>query len=186
MISATELKNGIAFLHYGKPFQVVKYSLIKMGRGGAVVKVMARNLEDGSNQEISYSSNVTVEEANTTKRSLQYLYKDAVNAVFMDPRSFEQVEIPLSVLGDQILFVKEGAESVILFWDDKALSVDIPPKVILSVKETDPGIKGNSASNFMKSATLENGLNIKVPLFIKEGEKIKVDTRTWEYIERAK
>ncbi len=192
MISATELKNGVAFLHYGKPFQVVKYSLIKMGRGGAVVKVMARNLEDGSNQEISYSSNVTVEEANTTKRSLQYLYKDAVNAVFMDPRSFEQVEIPLAVLGDQILFVKEGAESVILFWDPStgsgpvALSVDIPPKVTLTVKETDPGIKGNSASNFMKSATLENGLNVKVPLFIKEGEQIKIDTRTWEYIERAK
>ncbi|HTK03414.1 MAG TPA: elongation factor P [Alphaproteobacteria bacterium] len=186
MISSTELKNGVAFIHYGKPFQVVKYSLIKMGRGGAVVKVMARNLEDGSNQEISFSSNVNVDEANTTKRSLQYLYKDQTNAVFMDPRSFEQIEIPLEVLGDQILFVKEGAESVVLFWEDKALSVDIPPKVILAVKETDPGIKGNSASNFMKSATLENGLNIKVPLFIKEGEKIKVDTRTWQYIERAK
>ncbi len=186
MISSTELKNGVAFLHYGKPFQVVKYSLIKMGRGGAVVKVMARNLEDGSNQEISFSSNVNVDEANTTKRSLQFLYKDAINAVFMDPRSFEQIEIPLEVLGDQILFVKEGAESTILFWDDKALSVDIPPKVILEVAETDPGIKGNSASNFMKSATLENGLKIKVPLFIEKGEKIKVDTRSWEYIERAK
>ena len=186
MISATELKNGVAFLHYGKPFQVVKYNLIKMGRGGAVVKVMAKNLEDGSNQEISYSSNVNVEEANFTKRSLQFLYKDAVNAVFMDPRSFEQIEIPLSVLGDQVLFVKEGMESVVFFWDDKALSIDVPPKVSLVVKETDPGIKGNSASNFMKSAPMENGLNVKVPLFVKIGDKINVDTRTWEYLDRAK
>ena len=186
MISATELKNGVAFLHYGKPFQVVKYNLIKMGRGGAVVKVMAKNLEDGSNQEISYSSNVNVEEANFTKRSLQFLYKDAINAVFMDPRSFEQIEIPLSVLGDQVLFVKEGMESVVFFWDDKPLSIDVPPKVSLVVKETDPGIKGNSASNFMKSATMENGLNVKVPLFVKIGDKINVDTRTWEYLDRAK
>jgi len=157
-----------------------------MGRGGAVVKVVAKNLEDGGNQEISYSSNVSVEEANTTKRQLQYLYKDAVNAVFMDPRSFEQVEIPLKVLGEQMLFVKEGAESTVLFWDEKALSIDIPPKVVLTVKETDPGVKGNSASNFLKSATLENGLKVKVPLFINAGEKIRVDTRTWDYIERAK
>ncbi len=185
-MNSTDLKNGATFLHYGHPYQVVKYSLIKMGRGGAVVKVVAKNLEDGGNQEISYSSNVSVEEANTTKRQLQYLYKDAVNAVFMDPRSFEQVEIPLKVLGEQMLFVKEGAESTVLFWDEKALSIDIPPKVVLTVKETDPGVKGNSASNFLKSATLENGLKVKVPLFINAGEKIRVDTRTWDYIERAK
>jgi len=193
-MNATDLKNGETFLHYGKPYQVVKYSLIKMGRGGAVVKVVAKNLETGGNQEISYSSNGTVEPANTTKRSLQYLYKDAVNAVFMDPRSFEQIEVPLKVLGDQMLFVKEGAESTVLFWsfgsaqdkEDRPLSVEIPPKVVLEVKETDPGVKGNSASNFLKSATLENGLKVKVPLFINAGEKIRVDTRTWDYIERAK
>jgi elongation factor P len=104
----------------------------------------------------------------------------------MDPRSFDQIEIPLSVLGDQVLFVKEGMESNIFFWDDKPLSIDVPPKVSLIVKETDPGVKGNSASNFMKSATMENGLKIKVPLFIEQGEKINVDTRTWEYLDRAK
>ncbi len=185
-MNSTDLKNGETFLHFGKPYQVVKYSLIKMGRGGAVVKVIAKNLEDGGNQEISYSSNASVEEANTTKRQLQYLYKDAVNAIFMDPKSFEQVEIPLKVLGDQMLFVKEGSASTVLFWEDKALSIDIPPKVTLTVIETDPGVKGNSASNFLKSAVLENGLKVKVPLFIDAGEKIRVDTRTWDYIERAK
>jgi|SRR3989304_8828608 len=186
MISATDLKNGTPFLHYDKPYQVIKYTLIKMGRGGAVVKVSARNLETGSVTEISYSSNATVDEANTVKRKLQYLYKDPRSAIFMDPRTFEQVEIPLSTLGEQISFVKEGDTGDVLFWEDKALSVALPAKVELKVVEADPGVKGNSATNLYKPAVLENGLKIKVPLFIREGDKIKVDTRTGEYIERAK
>ena len=185
-MNATDLKNGVTFLHYGKPYQVVKYNLIKLGRGSAYVKLTAKNMENGATEEISYQSNANVEDANTYKRKLQYLYKDAADAYFMDPASFEQVEIPLKVLGDQILFVKEGAESTVLFWDEKALSVEIPPKVTLTITQTDPGVKGNSASNIYKSAILENGLKIKVPLFIKAGEKVKVDTRTSEYIERAK
>lgn len=185
-MNTTDLKGGATFLHYGKPYQVVKYNLIKMGRGSAYVKITAKNMESGGTEEISYQSNASVEEANTGKRKLQYLYKDALTAYFMDPKSFEQIEIPIKVLGEQMLFVKEGAETTVLFWDDKALSIDIPPKVVLTVKETDPGVKGNSASNFLKSATLENGLKVKVPLFINAGEKIRVDTRTWDYIERAK
>ena len=185
MISATELKNGIAFLHYGKPYQVIKYNLIKLGRGSASVRVSARNLETGGVEEISYQSNATVEGANTSKRKLQYLYKDGTNAYFMDGRTFEQIEIPLGVLGDQTLFIKEGSESTVLFWEDKALSVDLPPKVVMTVSQTDPGVKGNSAANIYKSAVLENGLKVKVPLFINVGEKIRVDTRTGDYIERA-
>lgn len=186
MINSTDLKNGVAFQQYGKPYQVIKYSLIKMGRGGAVVKVQVRNLETGSVEEKSFSSNVAVDEANTYRKILQYLYKDDSNAFFMDPKSFEQVEIPLSVLGDSILFLKEGENANILFWDDKALSVELPPKVALTVKECDPGVKGNSATNLYKPAVLENGMNVKVPLFIKAGEKIIVDTRDSSYIERAK
>jgi len=186
MINATELKNGVAFLHYGKPYQVVKYSLIKMGRGGAIVKVNARNLENGSIVEISYSSNNSVDEANTQKKSLQYLYKDTTTAYFMDPTSFEQIEIPLEVLGNQISYIREGENVSVFFWENKALSVELPPKVTLKVVETDPGVKGNSASNIYKSAVLENGLKTKVPLFIDQGENIRIDTRTGEYIERAK
>lgn len=193
MLKTTDLKNGVAFLHYGKPYQVTKYSLIKMGRGGAVVKLSVRNLESGSNEELSFSSNNTVEEANTYKKTLQYLYKDATSATFMDPMNFDQVEIPLSVLGDGIHFVKEGENATVLFWrppsgeaSEKALSIDLPPKITLTVTDTDPGVKGNSVSNLYKSATLENGLKTKVPLFIEKGEKIRVDTRTGDYIERAK
>lgn len=185
-MNATDLKNGITFLHYGKPYQVLKYNLIKLGRGSAYVKLTAKNMENGVTEEISYQSNATVEDANTFKRKLQYLYKDGANAYFMDPKNFDQVEIPLKVLGDAILFVKEGSEATVLFWDEKALSIEIPPKVELTVQETDPGVKGNSASNIYKSAILENGLKVKVPLFISKGEKIRVDTRTWEYLERAK
>ena len=185
-INVTDLKGGVAFLHYGKPYQVVKYNLIKLGRGSATVRVTARNLETGGTEEIAYQSNTSVEEANTEKRKLQYLYKDGSGAYFMDPATFEQIEIPLAVLGGQISYIKEGESVSVLFWEDKALSFDLPPKVVLKVIETDPGVKGNSASNIYKTAVLENGIKTKVPLFINAGEDIRVDTRTGEYVERAK
>ena len=186
MISATDLKNGITFLHYGKPYQVIKYSLIKMGRGGAVVKVTVRNLETGSIAEKSFSSNVAVDEVNTYKKKLQYLYKTGNGLIFMDPTTYEQAEIPLTVLGDAALFLKEGEAVDVLFWDEKPISCELTPKVTLAVAECDPGVKGNSATNIYKPAVLENGLKLKVPLFIKKGDRIRVDTRTGEYLERAK
>ena len=184
MISATDLKNQTTFLHYSKPYQVMKYSLIKIGRGGAVVKLSARNLLSGAIEEVSLSSNTSVEEADIVKRKLQYLYGDSKNAVFMDPKSFEQVEIPLEAIGEAADFIKEGESADILFWGEKPLSVELPPKVVMKVVECDPGVKGNSATNIYKPAVLENGLKLKVPLFINAGDRIKVDTRTGKYIER--
>ncbi len=191
MINATDLKNGITFLSNDKPYKVIKYSHVKVGRGGATVRVVAKNLESGATEEKTYSANVKVEDIHTQKRKLQYLYRDATSSVFMDPASFEQVEIPISVLSDEIPFMKEGDNVDVLFWSfgeaqDKALSVEIPPKVDLKVIDTPPGVKGNSAANIYKPAKLENGLDIKVPLFINTGEKIRVDTRTQEYVERVK
>jgi len=186
MINATELKNGTTFLHYGKPYQVIKYTHQKIGRGGATVKVNVRNLQNGSNDNFSFSSEMSFDEANTQKRKLQFLYSDKLVAVFMDPKTFEQVETPLGLLGNQIKFVKEGATIDILFWEDKALSVELQPKVTLKVAQTDPGVKGNSTSNMYKPAILENGLELKVPLFIKIGDSIRVDTRKGSYVERAK
>src|SRR3990167_606577 len=107
MINSTDLKAGVTFLYNDKPYQVIKYNLIKVGRGGATVKVLARNLETGSIDEKAFSSNIAVEEVNTAKRILQYLYKDASIAVFMDPKNFEQVELPLSLLGDAVYYLKE-------------------------------------------------------------------------------
>lgn len=186
MLQSTELKNGVSFLADGKPYRVVKYTFIKMGRGGATVKLTVRNLETGSVEEKSYSSNVKVDELTTTKKTLQYLYTAEPIATFMDPKTYEQIEIPTSVIADQLPFIKEGEEATILFWGEKPLSIDIPPKVTLTIIETDPGVKGNSASNMYKSAKLDNGMTVRVPLFIGVGEKVRVDTRTGEYVERAK
>lgn len=186
MINSTDLKNGVTFLHHDQPYKVIEYSLIKMGRGGATVKLRVRNMENGSVEPVSMSSNVKVDEVVTSKKRLQYLFKDNSTATFMDPLSFEQVEIPNSVIENELPFIKEGDNIDVLYWNDKALSVDISPKVVLEVVETDPGVKGNTVSNLYKPAKLENGLSIKVPLFINAGEKIKVDTRTRTYIERAK
>ena len=185
MITATDLKNGTTFLSDGKPYKVAKYTHTKMGRGGATVRVSARNLETGDIVEKTFDAGNKVDEIETTKKRMQYLYNDGEKASFMDPASYEQVEIDLEVLGDLITFVKEGSEVDVLFWDGRALAVDIAPKVTLVVAETDPGVKGNSASNVYKAAKLENGLSLKVPLFIKIGDKVRIDTRTGEYVERA-
>lgn len=185
MLNSTDLKNGVTFLHHGKPFKVIRYSLIKMGRGGATVKVRARNIENGNIEELSFSSNIKVEGLTTSKKNLQYLFKSGSVVTFMDPRSYEQIEIPLSLVENEIAYVKEGEEVNILFWEEKPLSIDIPPKAVMEVIETDPGVRGNSATNVYKPARLENGLEVKVPLFIKTGDKIKVDTRDGTYVERA-
>lgn len=167
------------------PYRVVKYAHQKIGRGGATVKLSVRNLTNGNLEEKTMNSTLKVDEISTIKRKLTYLYNDGSTASFMDPNSFDQIEIPVSVLGDDLTYIKEGESVDVLFWNDKALSVEIPPKVTLEVTETAPGVKGNSATNIYKPAKLENGLTIRVPLFIKNGEKVRIDTRTGEYVERA-
>lgn len=186
MIEATNLKNGTTFSMDGKPYRVIKYTHQKIARGGGTVKLSVRNLATGGSEEKTFSSSAKVEEINTIKKPLQYLYSDDANAVFMDTTSFEQIEIPLTVVKNRLPYIKEGQNVDILFWENKPLSVDIPPKVTLEVVETVPGVKGNSATNIYKPAELENGLKIKVPLFIKKGDRIRVDTRTGEYTERVK
>lgn len=185
MVSATDLKNGKTFLLEGRPFKVVKYAHQKIARGGGTVKLTLRNLETGQQEEKTFPSTLKVEEIATSKEPLHYLYQDERSAVFMRPTTFEQIEIPLSTIRDEVVFIKEGQSVDVLFWEEKPLSVDIPPKVSLKVVSTNPGIKGNSATNIFKPATLENGLKVKVPLFVNGGDEIRVDTRTGEYIERA-
>lgn len=185
-VNATELRAGTAFLYEGKPFKVTKYQLIKMGRGGATVRVNCVNLESGANVEHAFSSNLSFDLITLSKKKLQYLYKDLKIAYFMNPTSYEQIEVSLGILGDDVAYIREGGDCNILFWGDRAMSVDLPPKVVLGVIECDPGVKGNSASNFLKNAKMENGLDVKVPLFIKIGDKIVVDTRSGSYVERSK
>lgn len=185
-VNATELRAGTAFIYEGKPFKVTKYQLIKMGRGGATVRVNCVNLENGANVEHAFSSNLSFELITLHKKKLQYLYKDEKIVYFMNTVSYEQIEVPIAILGTDVNYIKEGGECDILFWAERAMSVDLPPKINLKVIDCDPGVKGNTASNYLKSATMENGLMVKVPLFIKIGETIRVDTRSGDYVERAK
>ncbi len=185
-VNATELRSGTSFLYEGKPFKVTKYQLIKMGRGGATVRVNCVNLETFANVEHAFSSNLSFDLITLNKKKFQYLYKDAKVAYFMNTDTYEQIEVPLAILGSDVNYIKEGGECDILFWGERAMSVDLPPKITLKVVECDPGVKGNTASNYLKSATMENGLTVKVPLFIKVGEMIRVDTRSGDYVERAK
>lgn len=186
MINATDLKNGITFSLDGKPFRVVKYSHQKIARGGGTVKLSARNLVNGNLEEKTLNSNVKVDEINTSKKALQYLYDDGENAVFMNQKSYEQTGVPSKLIRQELLYIKEGDSVNILFWDEQPLSVDIPPKVKLKVVDTAPGVKGNSATNIYKPAELENKLSVKVPLFVEEGDFVIIDTRSGDYVERAK
>jgi elongation factor P len=186
MINATDLKNGITFTMDGKPYRVVKYAHQKIARGGGTVKLSLRNLQNGNLVDKTLNSNVKVDQITTSKKPFQYLYKDAENAVFMDNTTYEQVEIPNIVIKGDLPYIKEGDNVNVLFWEERPLSVDIPPKVKLKVFETAPGVKGNSATNIFKSAKLENELTVKVPLFIEEGDSVVIDTRTGEYVERGK
>jgi len=186
MIEVTELKAGVTFELDGKPYKVIKYFHQKLGRGGATVRLTLRNLSSGLQEEKSFSSDRKVDEINTLKKPLQFLYSDSVHTFFMDPKTYDQVEIPISILKEELPFIKEGETVDVLFWDDKALSINIPPKVSLRVVDTPPGVKGNSATNIYKPATLENNLSVKVPLFVNKGDRVVVDTRTGEYVERTK
>jgi elongation factor P len=184
MIVVSELRAGVIFEESGNLLQVLSYEHIKMGRGSANIKVKVKNLRSGSTTEKSFINGAKVNDVTVLKRDHQYLYKDGESAYFMNPQTFEQISVPLKVIdGDE--FLKEEDTYSISFLDDEPLSINLPPKVVLVVTETAPGVKGNSATNVFKDATLENGLTVKVPPFIKTGDKVRVDTRTGAYTEKA-
>lgn len=185
MIGVTELRAGTIFEEDGNLLQVLSYEHIKMGRGSANIKVKVKNLRSGSTVEKGFTNGAKVNNVSVFKKDLQYLYKDSDNVYFMNPQTFEQVSIPLKIIGSDIFYLKEGENFNLSFLGDEALSINLPPKLVFTVEETPQGVKGNSATNVFKDATLENGLKVKVPLFIKTGDKIRVDTRTGAYTEKA-
>jgi elongation factor P len=184
MLVVSELRPGIIFEDDGILWQVVSYEHIKLVRGSATIKVKVKNLRSGSTTEKSFINGAKVNDVQVLKKELQYFYKDVDSAYFMYPDTFEQIAIPLKIIEGEG-FLQEGETYMVSFLGEEALSIILPPKVILTITETAPGVKGNSASNVFKDAVLENGMHIKVPLFIDEGDKIRVDTRTGQYTERA-
>lgn len=185
MISVTNLKAGTIFEAEGQLYKVLSYEHIKMGRGSANIRVRVNNVRTGSTIEKSFINGAKVNDVIVSKKDLQYLYKDNDNAYFMDPSSFEQISIPLKTIGNDVYYLKESENFNISFLENEALSLNLSPKMEFTVVETAPGVRGNSATNVFKEAVLENNLTVKVPLFIKNGDKVRVDTRTGTYTERA-
>jgi elongation factor P len=184
MIPVTSLRPGTTYEEHGDILEVLTYNNMHLRKTSSVVQVKVRSLRRGSTIEKTFSSNGQVNPVTITKKKLQYLYKDPDSCYFMDPESYEQINVPVKSL-QGISFLKEGENVDISFYKDEALSMVLPPKVKLKVTDTNPGVKGNSAGSVMKDATLENGLTTKVPLFIDVGDEIIVDTRDGSYTNRA-
>jgi elongation factor P len=184
--STSEFKSGIKLLLDGDPYVVIENEFVKPGKGQAFNRVRVRNLKTGRTVEKTFKSGDTAEAADVVTTPMQYLYCDGDIWYFMEPESFEQHGAGEAAVTDAKPWLKEQMLCNITFWNGLPLSVEPPPHVELKITQTDPGIRGDTATGGMKPATLETGAVVKVPLFINEGEIIKVDTRTKEYISRVR
>ncbi|EKD85146.1 MAG: hypothetical protein ACD_38C00076G0008 [uncultured bacterium] len=185
-LNVTELRNGAYFKEGGNILQVVTYEHVKMGRGSGTIKLKVKNIRTGSVVEKTFITGARVEEADVVKKKAQFLYRDNDIFNFMDPVSFEQFSIPSQVIGEGAKYLKDGLEVILIVSGEEAMGVELPMSLVYTISETGPGEKGNSVSNVFKEAVLDNGLVVKVPMFMNIGEKVKVDTRSGEYIERVK
>ena len=183
--SNTDLRNGVVFKDGGEVYSVIKYEHNFRGRGSGVVKVRVRNLRTGNVLEKAYRQNQSVESVDTHKSNVQYLFQDGTNVTFMDAQTYEQFVMPLEALGDSLRYLKEGEKVVALYIESDPVSIEIPKTVELAIAQTEPGVKGDSANNPTKRATLENGLEVDVPLFAKVGDVIKINTETGGYLGRV-
>lgn len=182
----TELKKGVVVQIDGKPFRVVDYNQKVMGRGGSIVNLKLKNLMDGSLIPKTFKGQERVESAEVTNQTVQYLYSDADNFYFMDPESFEQFQLARSIIEDSAGYLKEGDNLGLQFFEGRVINVDLPKNVFLEVTYAEDVVKGDTTSSVLKDATLETGLVVKVPSFIKTGDVISVDTTTGDYRERKK
>ena len=185
MYSINDLKIGTKIIFNKEPYQIIYTEHSKLGRGGGILRTKIKNLINGSCVEKTFAGAEKIEEAELETRKAQYLYKDTENFYFMDAANFEQFSLFSSQLGKMANFLKEGAEVDILYFENEPINIQLPIKITLEITYTEPGFRGNTASSVMKPATLETGAQIDVPLFIKVGDKIVVDTRSGEYVERA-
>ncbi|MDR2421283.1 MAG: elongation factor P [Oscillospiraceae bacterium] len=186
MISASDFRNGITFEMDGKVMQVVEFQHVKPGKGAAFVRTKIKNVITGAVVETSFNPTDKFENAFVDRREMEYSYSDGNLYYFMDSESYELEPIDEKLLGDSFRFVKENMTCTVSSFKGKVFLVEPPNFVELAVTRTDPGLKGDTATNVTKPATVETGADVKVPLFIEEGEKIRIDTRTGEYLERAK
>ena len=186
MITAGDFRNGVTFEMEGKVMQVVEFQHVKPGKGAAFVRTKMRNVITGAVTETSFNPTAKFEQAFVDRKDMEYSYNDGDLYYFMDMESYEMTPINKDVLGDNFKFVKENMTCKIMSYKGSVFGVEPPNFVELEVTESDPGVKGDTATNVTKPATLETGAEIKVPLFINPGDRIRIDTRTGEYLERCK
>ncbi|MBI3648192.1 MAG: elongation factor P [Actinobacteria bacterium] len=170
----------------GTLFQVIEFQHVKPGKGGAFVRTKLRNVKNGAVVEKTFNAGVKVGLAIVERKDMQYLYVDGADHVFMDLQTYEQVHVPGEIMGEAAGYLTEGGEAQVSLHQGVPISVDLPASMVLAVTKTDPGVRGDTRTGSLKPATLETGVVVNVPLFVEEGEKVKVDTRTGQYIERVK
>lgn len=185
MVTAGDFRNGVTFEMDGNVYSIIEFQHVKPGKGAAFVRTKIRNVISGAVTEKTFNPNDKYPTAFIERKDMEYLYNDGDLYYFMDSETYEQLPISPNVLGDNFRFVKENMVCKVLSYKGNVFGIEPPNFVELQVTETEPGVKGDTATNVTKPATLETGAEVKVPIFINEGEMIRVDTRTGEYMERA-
>lgn len=185
MLNLTDLKPGVTMELDGEPYLILTSQHTKMGRGGAIIRTKIKNLGTGAIIDKTFKGAETFPSADLQKKKAQYLYSNENRFYFMDTQNFEQFALPEKQIAENKNYLNEGTEVEIVYWHDKPISLSLPIKMAFRVTYAEPGFRGNTASSTTKPATIETGFQTQVPLFIKTGDMIRIDTRTGEYIERA-
>lgn len=181
MISSNDFRPGVTIVLDGSVWRVVEFLHVKPGKGSAFVRTKLKNAQNGSVVERTFRAGETVPQANLEKSTMQHTYKDADDYVFMDMETYEESRLRANQIGDRVKYLKDGMEVNVVRWDEQVIEVELPNSVVLEVAQTDPGVKGDTATGGTKPATLETGATVMVPLFITTGERIKIDTRNDTY-----
>ena len=184
-VDTSQFRNGLKIELDGEPYVMTYFQHVKPGKGGAFVRTKVKHLISGRVLDRTFRSGEKVDEADVEEKTMQYLYREGDSLVFMDTSTYDQVNIPVETLGDSLQWLQENLEVGVLFWKGRASNVDLPAFIVAVIPQCEPGLKGDPASGATKPATLETGATVQVPLFIKEGEKIRVDTRSGSYVERV-
>jgi len=184
MINVNDFKTGVTINYEGNLYQVLEFQHVKPGKGAAIVKAKLRNLRTGSIAEYTFNSGIKVPTAHVEKQKMQFLYSTGDAYSFMNMETYEQVELNKSQIENEVKYLKEGLEVLIFFYESEMLGIELPEKIDFRITETEPAIKGNTATNATKDAIIETGMLVKVPLFIEQGEEIIVSTKDGKYVSR--
>lgn len=185
MYDTSDIRKGLKVLIDGKPYTVIEFQFVKPGKGAAFTRTKFKNLLSGDTFERNIRSGEKLEPANVDQRDMQYLYKEGDDLVFMDQTNYEQVTVSADLIGESVDLMKDNMPVTVLFFNERAVDVTLPTFVFLEVTASEPGVRGDTSGNVQKPATVETGATVNVPLFIRVGDTIKIDTRTHEYVERV-